>query len=201
MYSYLKGIWWYDFLDDGADLSNVHQNFGLYDTGWEKKPAACAMGDIAKLLAGYVPISLNVDVRACGMRSTATARIRCCYVDADPGATVNAAGDDFGPERSFHQCPRICKAANVTGNDSSSLRAIISNSPTLFTTIADKRLDSVNAREGASAMTLMGSALEALGAGHEQLTDTPLPSMPARAWKLQHGRRTRPWESQPPPLR
>jgi hypothetical protein len=138
MYSYLKGIWWYDFLDDGADLSNVHQNFGLYDTGWQKKPAACAMGDIAKLLAGYAPMSLTVNARGVWQArySNGANSVFALWTQV-PGTTVSAAVTTSGPSGASINGRGICKAANVTGNDTPTLRAVISNSPTLFTTIAD----------------------------------------------------------------
>jgi hypothetical protein len=138
MYSYLKGIWWYDFLDDGTDLANIHQNFGLYDYGWEKKPAACTMSDITRLLAAYTRFRSVAMRPAYGMPSTAngTNSVFALWTQTR-GATLSATVTTSGPSGASITGRGICRTVSITGNDSPTLRTVISNSPTLFTTIAD----------------------------------------------------------------
>jgi hypothetical protein len=138
MYSYLKGIWWYDFLDDGTDLANIHQNFGLYDYGWEKKPAACTMSDVTRLLAAYTPISLSRDAAGVwhAKYSNGTNSVFALWTQTR-GATLSATVTTSGPSGASITGRGICRTVSITGNGSPTLRTVISNSPTLFTTIAD----------------------------------------------------------------
>lgn len=47
---YVKGIWWYDFQDDGTDPAEPEQNFGLMTTTYVPKPAYFAMRDTTRLV-------------------------------------------------------------------------------------------------------------------------------------------------------
>jgi hypothetical protein len=47
---FLKGIWWYDFRDDGEDGSNMEDNFGLVDSDLEPKPAFAALKAVAHIV-------------------------------------------------------------------------------------------------------------------------------------------------------
>src|SRR5437867_2815532 len=44
---FIKGIWWYDFQDDGNDPADSEQNFGIVSRGYVPKPAFFAMRDVA----------------------------------------------------------------------------------------------------------------------------------------------------------
>jgi hypothetical protein len=44
---FIKGIWWYDFQDDGNNPVDSEQNFGIVSRGYLPKPAFFAMRDIA----------------------------------------------------------------------------------------------------------------------------------------------------------
>jgi hypothetical protein len=46
---FLKGIWWYDFRDDGWDQTNPEDNFGLVDPNLKPKPAFAALQAVAPL--------------------------------------------------------------------------------------------------------------------------------------------------------
>ena len=48
--SFLKGVWWYDFRDDGPDPGNAGDNFGLVDPSLRPKPAFAAMKSIASVV-------------------------------------------------------------------------------------------------------------------------------------------------------
>lgn len=37
---FIKGVWWYDLIDDGRDKNNMEHNFGLLDNNLQEKPAA-----------------------------------------------------------------------------------------------------------------------------------------------------------------
>jgi hypothetical protein len=44
---FIKGIWWYDFRDDGEDGNNMEDTFGLVDSDLEPKPAFAALKAVA----------------------------------------------------------------------------------------------------------------------------------------------------------
>jgi hypothetical protein len=46
----VKGIWWYDFQDDGTNTAEPEQNFGLMTTTYAPKPAYFAVRDTARLV-------------------------------------------------------------------------------------------------------------------------------------------------------
>jgi len=48
---FLKGIWWYDFQDDGWNATNNENNFGLVRPDASPKPAYFSMAAIADLMA------------------------------------------------------------------------------------------------------------------------------------------------------
>ena len=48
---FLKGIWWYDFQDDGWKASEVEHNFGLVRPDFTPKPAYFVLADIAGLVS------------------------------------------------------------------------------------------------------------------------------------------------------
>jgi Cellulase (glycosyl hydrolase family 5) len=47
---FLKGIWWYDFRDDGWDQTNKEDNFGLVDPNLKPKPAFAALQTVAPIV-------------------------------------------------------------------------------------------------------------------------------------------------------
>ena len=48
--SFVKGIWWYDFQNDGLDQNNAEHNFGLVKHDLSPKPGYFAVRDIAKYI-------------------------------------------------------------------------------------------------------------------------------------------------------
>ncbi len=50
--SYLKGIWWYDFQDDGVSASNVEFNFGLVHADLSPKPGFFALTSVTSWTQG-----------------------------------------------------------------------------------------------------------------------------------------------------
>ena len=63
--SFIKGIWWYELWNGGSDPRNKEHNFGLYNMDRSPKPPACAMREIAKILAAYKPV--RAEQRSDGM--------------------------------------------------------------------------------------------------------------------------------------
>jgi hypothetical protein len=142
-YSYIKGIWWYDLNDDGPDPLNQRHNFGLYGqvfrpllTGWAAKPASCAMVEVTKLQAGYAPVSRSRDVDGVWLvkYSNGTDYVYGLWTET-PGEAVNATVTSLSPSGAPITARGICRTISVTGNGSTSLATVISNSPTLFTTV------------------------------------------------------------------
>jgi hypothetical protein len=54
---YVKGIWWYDFQDDGTNAAEPEQNFGLMTTTYAPKPAYFAMRDTARLVTSATSVT------------------------------------------------------------------------------------------------------------------------------------------------
>jgi polysaccharide biosynthesis protein PslG len=48
----LKGIWWYDFQDDGTVATNVEDNFGLVHADLSPKPGFFALTSATRWLNG-----------------------------------------------------------------------------------------------------------------------------------------------------
>jgi hypothetical protein len=64
---FIKGIWWYDFQDDGNDPADSEQNFGLVSRGYLPKPAFFALRDIASQVSqvgGATNVELGKNLRA-----------------------------------------------------------------------------------------------------------------------------------------
>jgi hypothetical protein len=138
MYSFIRGSWWYDFLDDGNDRTNIQHNFGLYH-GDTPKPAACAMSYVSKLHDAYQAVSARRDANGVWIAkySNGATSIFAIWTQ-DPGATVNATLSTRSPAGAGITAQGICRNANVpSGNGSTLLHAVISNSPTILTTIGD----------------------------------------------------------------
>jgi hypothetical protein len=138
MYSFLKGIWWYDFRDDNPNPANVHDNFGLYDNDYVQKPAACAMADVGRLLGAYTPVSLSMNSRGIWVAkySDGATQLFAIWTQA-PSATVSAAISTTGPSGAKINARGICRTIAVQGNGSTRVSTVISNSPTILTTPAD----------------------------------------------------------------
>ena len=50
-FPFIRGMWWYDFSDDGTDRNNSEDNFGIVTHDFAEKPAYPAMRDICRLFA------------------------------------------------------------------------------------------------------------------------------------------------------
>jgi polysaccharide biosynthesis protein PslG len=48
--TFIKGIWWYDFRDDGWDTSNKENDFGLVDPNLKPKPAFAALATVVPIV-------------------------------------------------------------------------------------------------------------------------------------------------------
>jgi hypothetical protein len=47
---YVRGVWWYDLIDDGPNADNLEDRFGLFRQNRASKPAAAAAHSVAPLL-------------------------------------------------------------------------------------------------------------------------------------------------------
>lgn len=47
---YVRGVWWYDIIDDGSDAANVEDRFGLFDQNYSLKPTGRVFQSIAPLV-------------------------------------------------------------------------------------------------------------------------------------------------------
>lgn len=57
---WLKGIWWYDFQDDGIDESNAENNFGTVRANFTPKPSYYAISGVADI-AKYADFVCKID--------------------------------------------------------------------------------------------------------------------------------------------
>ncbi len=135
MYGYIKGAWWYDYVDDGTDPNNVQHNFGLLRANYTAKPAACAMGEIGKLFAANKPVSVkHYDSGLWIAKYTnGTSYIHAVWLQA-PGATLRATVGSVDPAGAVIGARGICKDPGATGNYSSAVSVTLTNSPILFST-------------------------------------------------------------------
>ena len=69
---FIRGIWWYDFRDDGSDLTKAGDNFGLVDPSLKPKPAFTAL----KAVATVVRDASTVEVLPTGNPSLRALRFR-----------------------------------------------------------------------------------------------------------------------------
>jgi hypothetical protein len=58
---FIKGIWWYDFQDDGDNPADSEQNFGIVSRGYLPKPSFFAMRDIA-IQVSQASVGSNVEL-------------------------------------------------------------------------------------------------------------------------------------------
>jgi hypothetical protein len=135
VFGYVKGSWYFTLLD-GTDITARDQNFGLFHADYSPKPAACAMGDVGKILASNKPMSAIGDSRGVWIArySDGTTSTFIVWIEA-VGATVNATISTTSPSGATLTARGICKEVSVTGNGSTLVRATITNSPIVFTTI------------------------------------------------------------------
>jgi hypothetical protein len=70
--NFIKGIWWYDFRDDGWDTSNKENDFGLVDPNLKPKPAFTALEAVAPI----VKDALGVEDLSTGIPSLRALRFR-----------------------------------------------------------------------------------------------------------------------------
>jgi hypothetical protein len=69
---FLRGIWWYDFRDDGWDEGNKENDFGLVDPDLKPKPAFAAL----KAIAPVIRAALVVEVLSTASPSLRALRFR-----------------------------------------------------------------------------------------------------------------------------
>jgi polysaccharide biosynthesis protein PslG len=135
--SFIKGVWWYDFFDDGPDPSDKENNFGLVHYDGSPKPAACAMTQIAKLLAEYRPIAFRQEPNGLLVVKYADSAGFVYAVWAQkPGASVSAIIEPSGVSASGISGRGICGDNAVKSSTTNSVSAEIGNSPVLFATTA-----------------------------------------------------------------
>jgi hypothetical protein len=138
MYSFIKGAWWYDYVDDGTDPNAVQQNFGLYHANYSLKAAACAMSEVGKFLAAYKPVAVkNYDSGLWIAKYTNGTSYTFAVWMQDPGTSIAATITTSGPSGAAVSVRAICHDLAVTGNGSTAIGATISNSPLLFSTMGE----------------------------------------------------------------
>ena len=150
MYAFLKGVWWYDIYDDGTDPTNPQNHFGLFGpvnrpelSGWAPKPASCVMTQVNNLRATYAAVtaSRNADgVWVAKYRNASTSTSVFAVWTEAVGATISMRVTSSLPSGATISAQGLCKTVSVTGNGSTSIGAVISNSPMLFTTTGDNIL-------------------------------------------------------------
>jgi len=55
--SFVKGVWWYDRIDDGLDPNKGNHHLGLFRHDHSPKPVTCALSEVSKLLSSHKAIS------------------------------------------------------------------------------------------------------------------------------------------------
>jgi hypothetical protein len=138
MYSFIKGAWWYDYVDDGPDPNAIQQNFGLYHADYTAKAAACAMSEVSKFLADYRPVSVKSYNNGLWVAkyTNGTSYTHAVWMQ-DAGTSIRATVTSYWPNGAAVSVRAICRDLAVTGNGSTAIGATISNSPLLFSTMGE----------------------------------------------------------------
>ncbi|MDT0207873.1 cellulase family glycosylhydrolase [Serratia marcescens] len=76
---YIKGVWWYDLINDGTNPRVNEHNFGLYNANGSAKPAAIALQRISAFSTKY---------KVKGYQSSQDGRVKIEFVNGDESALV-----------------------------------------------------------------------------------------------------------------
>lgn len=90
---YIKGVWWYDLINDGTNPRINEHNFGLYNADSSAKPAALALQKVSALLTQYQVKDYKV---------SPDGRVKIELADGNKSALVFwKKADDAGLKKSF----------------------------------------------------------------------------------------------------
>jgi hypothetical protein len=95
---FVRGLWWYDFRDDGTDPTEAEQNFGLVTNDLKPKPALDALAFVNKMLAGAKFVrsidSTDPRVHAVSFRLASGSDLTALWLTAEQSCrTVRFRGD------------------------------------------------------------------------------------------------------------
>ncbi len=132
---FLRGIWWYDFRDDGWDESNKENDFGLVAPDLKPKPAFAALKTVAPVVRGALTVEIlstaNPSLRALRFHLGGNKQVLAIWNRDEVGAThVRVMGTSSLRIRTLQQddCDADTIASGARG------RIIeISHSPVLVT--------------------------------------------------------------------
>jgi hypothetical protein len=134
--TFMKGVWWYDRIDEGTDPVKGNHHMGLFRHDRSEKPAVCALRELGKLLGVYKPVSAQQQGKQVWVAKFSGAQgslfaIWSESADVQPKVTIEAAQNAAISARG------ICRQVSVTGDGTPSISTVITSSPLLLTTSAD----------------------------------------------------------------
>jgi len=134
--AFMKGVWWFDRIDDGADPDQGGHHMGLYRHDHSEKPAICALQQMSKMLDEYKPVSVQQQGRQIWVAKFSSTQGFLFAVwsetpDAQPKVKIEAAHSAAMTARG------VCRDVSVTGDGTGSINTVITGAPLLLTTSAD----------------------------------------------------------------
>jgi hypothetical protein len=133
---YVRGVWWYDLQEDGADLTIIHNGFGTMH-GSTPKPAYCALTQVTKLLdtSKALTIAATSGVHLARMPQLDGSFVYAVWQEAK--ATTNSVLlTAQGQSTASFQVTGNCKSASSTPSGSAALRVTAGQSPIFIKTNA-----------------------------------------------------------------
>jgi len=133
--SFIKGLWWYDRIDDGTDPVKGGHHFGLFRNDHSEKPAICALREVSKLLATYKPISVQQQGKQIWIAKFSDSKgflfaIWSETADVQPKVTIDT------PQKAEITARGICRDVTGVASGTPPLSAVITGSPLLLFTSA-----------------------------------------------------------------
>jgi len=134
--AFMKGVWWFDRIDDGPDPDQGAHHMGLYRHDHSEKPAISALQQIARMLDGYKPVSVQQQGRQIWVAKFSSTQGFLFAVwsetrDVQPRVTIETAHSAAMTARG------ICRDVSVTGDGTPSINTVITGAPLLLSTPAD----------------------------------------------------------------
>jgi polysaccharide biosynthesis protein PslG len=129
---FLKGIWWYDFRDDGWDKSNQENDFGLVNRDLTPKPAFTALTLVAPIVTDALQVedlpTGNPSVRALRFRLNGSNQVLALWNTGQKATRLRVAG-------SGHLQVRSVEPNDSHGTDTSAKERLVdlSGIPVLVT--------------------------------------------------------------------
>lgn len=104
---FVKGVWWYDLVDDGNDWLNVQHHFGLVEVDHHPKMASASIGPVSRILQRYeLSLASETDLQT-GQIVIVAKDKRTEAINALIAWNVGGARFDMGFRCAYGAAPRV----------------------------------------------------------------------------------------------